>query len=339
MVRRAERCAPAVFDATTAASSGTEATAAVSAATRGAETLSRPPSGVAPTARLQGAIATASTAEQISTPAAARVLRGGSNARDAEDRRGDEEGDHRSDAVIARIRHGPKVRQRVREQLRDRHERQPRREHEQEEQRQPEPDEVDEVVALDQRAEHRSRIREQHPDDALRRAADLVVETEEDAVPVGERGNDDVDGNERPRESGESDEQLRPHDVRARPRTRFPARRSAAPSAHPSTSRAGRRRRMERAGRCPGTRCRRGTAGSRTSPDGSRRTRSLRPTDRRGSRAPEAPRHDRRRGAAGRARTPGAHPATRPRSARKRAKAATARRTHSGVSSTRNGSA
>ena len=75
MVRRAERCAPAVFDATTAASSGTEATAAVSAATRGAETLSRPPSGVAPTARLQGAIATASTAEQTSTPAAARVLR------------------------------------------------------------------------------------------------------------------------------------------------------------------------------------------------------------------------------------------------------------------------
>ena len=34
----------------------------------------------------------------------------------------------------------------------------------------------------------------------------MVVEPEEDAVPAGERGNDDVDGNERPREAGEGDE-------------------------------------------------------------------------------------------------------------------------------------
>ena len=136
--------------------------------------------------------------------------------------------------------------------------------------------------------EHCAGVREQHPDDALRRPADLVVEAEEDAVAVGERRNDDVDGDEGPREAGERDDGSGSHDVRARPRTRFPARRSAAPSAHLSSSRARRRRRTERADRCPGTRCRRGTTGSRTSPDGSLRTRSSRPTGRRGTRAPEA---------------------------------------------------
>ena len=47
---------------------------------------------------------------------------------------------------------------------------------------------VDEVVPLDERAEHRAGIREQHADDSLRRAADLVVEAEEDAVVTREAG-------------------------------------------------------------------------------------------------------------------------------------------------------
>ena len=79
--------------------------------------------------------------------------------------------------------------------------------------------------------------------------------------------------------------------ARARARTRSRARRSGSPMSSPvDIASAGDRRRTGRGGRCRGTRCRRGRAGWRTSPDGSLRRRSSRPTDTRDSRARGAPR-------------------------------------------------
>ena len=137
-----------------------------------------------------------------STPPAASVRRGARSSRDAEDGRGDQERDHCGDAVVARVRHRAKVGEPVREQLRERDEREPRREQEQEEQ----------AAARARRGTTTSWPSKSAPstapgsvnsilDDALRRAADVVVEAEEDAVAVGERGHDDVDGDERPGEA------------------------------------------------------------------------------------------------------------------------------------------
>ena len=65
---RLERCAPAVFDAVTGAPGGTRAIASRSAATLVSGRGSRPPSGVAPTARAHGPTTSASDAEQRRAP-------------------------------------------------------------------------------------------------------------------------------------------------------------------------------------------------------------------------------------------------------------------------------
>ena len=102
---------------------------------------SRRRNALAPTERrradgpAQGPIASASIAEQTSTPAAASALRGRRSRATPKTVAAMRKGIDRRDAVIAGIRHRSEVRQRVREELRERHERQPRREHEQEEQR------------------------------------------------------------------------------------------------------------------------------------------------------------------------------------------------------------
>ena len=102
-------------------------------------------------------------------------------------RRGDEERDDRRHAVVPRIRHRAEVRETVREQLRERDRGEARGEHEEEQEREPEPDEVGEVLSLRQRTDDRAGIGERAssatPD---RRAAHLVVEAEEHAVPAGE---------------------------------------------------------------------------------------------------------------------------------------------------------
>ena len=159
----------------------------------------------------------------------------------------------------------------------------------------------------------------QRPDDALRRAADVVVEAEEDAVLAGERRNDDVDGDERPREAGERD---RSAPASRRPRAsayQIPSPTIGSPISSPvdiASSRA--ERRTGRAARCRGTRRRRGRAGSRTSPDGSRRPRSSRPTDTRGTRARAAPAAARSRDGAGPSQNTGSAPSDDDRDLRER---------------------
>ena len=81
--------------------------------------------------------------------------------RDPEHRRRDQERDHRRDAVVARVRHRSEVREPVRKQLRQRNRGEPRREQEQEEKRDPEPEQVGDVVTLDERTEDGGGIGEQ----------------------------------------------------------------------------------------------------------------------------------------------------------------------------------
>ena len=136
-----------------------------------------------------------------------------SDAPDPEDGRRDEERDDRSEAVVAGIRHRAEVGQAVREQLRNRDQGESRREDEEEQERQAQPDDVDEVVSLEQRRRDDARIGEEHPQHAVRRAPDFLVEAVEDAVLARERAHDHVHGDERPRGTRERDR--RPGDTTA----------------------------------------------------------------------------------------------------------------------------
>ena len=158
-----------------------------------------PPSGVAPTARPHGPTTSESVAEQTSIAAAASPRRGAPI--------------FAMPKTVAAIRNGitaatlwyrGSVIERKSESLFARScgsatSARPGREHEQEEQREPEPEDVDDVVRLGERAEHRGRVVDERADDSLRRPADLVVEAEEDALVARVVTDDDVDGEGRPR--------------------------------------------------------------------------------------------------------------------------------------------
>ena len=130
-----------------------------------------PPSGTLPTARAHGPTKSASVPQQTRTAAAARPRRCAPNPRDSEHGRCDQKRDHRSHAVVSRIGHRAEVREAVREKLRKRDRGKPGSEHEEEKERKPEPDQVRDVVPLDERPQHRAGIREERAGDSTGRAA------------------------------------------------------------------------------------------------------------------------------------------------------------------------
>ena len=191
--------------------------------------------------------------------------------------------------MVARIRHRPEVGEIVREELWNRDRGETRREEEQPAERDGEPDEIRDVVPLEERSDDRPRIREHRADDALRRAADLVVEAVEVAVVARERRDDDVHGDDRPGDAEAGDRTTCP---RLPSRKRVPDPECRDRKAHQLAGRHrqdGADRERARAGPCRGTRRRREGAGSRTSPGGSPPPRSSRSTGRRGRRAQAAP--------------------------------------------------
>ena len=260
------------------------------------------------------------------------------DARDSEDGGCDQKRDHRSHAVVARVRHRAEVREAVGKKLRERDRGKPGRQHEEEQERKTEPDQVRDVVPLHESPQHRAGIREERAGHSTGRAAHVVVEAEVGAVGAGIPRHHEVDRDERPGGAEQRDRgTVAPLSVRER-----------VPDAERRDRQAHELSRGHRDQRAQGERPQ---ALGVEKPDAEeverdrerhgvdRRARARRrPRVRRDTQARAERQHSRSRDAGDRARRRAALPATRPRSARTRARAGSPRRARAAQAATRNGS-